>query len=359
MLHTLLHTVYFLVIILAPIVFIHEMGHYLATKVFGGAVERFSIGFGRVLWSRKDSSGTEWCISAVPIGGYIKPVYDPIENLKGKSLHQLNRFQQIIIMAAGPAANFVLAIALYTIIFLHVGIPHGITTIESVAQHSPAATAGIRAGDSITQINGVHVSNALEAMEAFSTNVQPNVYIQIKRNNITQNILVHAEKVKIVTPDGRTIENERVGITMKRPENIHPGIIPTVIYATDALYKQVYFSLESFIQIVSGHRSTTNMRGMIGLAQESNHITYNWIQQLEFAASISIGLGVANLLPISTILDGGKILILSIESVIRRNIPKRAEKAIELLSLGVILLLLLVTTGQDLFFLLFGHAGHG
>ncbi|WP_159990583.1 RIP metalloprotease RseP [Pelistega ratti] len=160
----------FLITICIVVVF-HEYGHYVAARYYNVHVERFSVGFGKVLYRRVDKKGTEWAISMLPLGGYVKPLAEPRPNHPdyqvGESVQEKTAWQKVVIYAAGPTFSFLLGIIIYTFTFM-IGEQQPEAIVAEPAEHSIAANAGIRAGDKIHAINGTEIYSWSEALEALS-----------------------------------------------------------------------------------------------------------------------------------------------------------------------------------------------
>lgn len=157
----------FLITISIVVVF-HEYGHYLAARYYGNHVERFSVGFGKVLYQYTDKKGTEWAISMLPLGGYVKPLAEPRLNHPdyqvGESVAERSSWEKIVIYAAGPAFSFLLGIIIYTAVFM-MGEQHPKAVIAAPAPQSVAAKAGLIEGDRIVAINNTDVASWSEAVD--------------------------------------------------------------------------------------------------------------------------------------------------------------------------------------------------
>lgn len=157
----------FLITISIVVVF-HEYGHYLAARYYGIHVERFSVGFGKVLYQRTDKNGTEWAISMLPLGGYVKPLAEPRPQHPayrvGESIAERSSWEKIVIYAAGPAFSFLLGILIYTGVFM-IGERHPDAIIATPAPQTVAARAGLIGGDRIVAVNQSKVASWSEAVD--------------------------------------------------------------------------------------------------------------------------------------------------------------------------------------------------
>ncbi len=157
----------FLITISIVVVF-HEYGHYLAARYYGNHVERFSVGFGKVLYQYTDKKGTEWAISMLPLGGYVKPLAEPRPNHPdykvGESVAERSAWEKIVIYAAGPAFSFLLGIMIYTVVFM-IGEQHPKAVIAAPAPQSVAAKVGLIEGDRIVAVNHTDVASWSEAVD--------------------------------------------------------------------------------------------------------------------------------------------------------------------------------------------------
>ncbi|WP_374513514.1 RIP metalloprotease [Brevundimonas sp.] len=384
----LLYIVPFL-LVLTFIVTIHELGHFLVARAFGVKIDRFSIGFGRALLSRVDRRGTEWRLAWIPLGGYVKfagdldassvPDQAGLAELKSRIIaergpgaerdyfHFKPVWQRALVVAAGPAANFVLAMALFTLLFSVVGERIAAPRVLQVAPGSPAAEAGFQPRDLIVAVNGRPVVDAAEVTRTVMMSAGDPLRFTVQR--------VNGQIDLTATPERQLEQDEIAGRV--RVARIGLGLGPLV--QSDFSFRQLN-PLEAFGKgvetigdtvgttatyvgrIFAGKESGDLLNGPIGIAKAAGGITQQavaaspdpaWMARnlaltfLSFAAIVSIGIGVVNLLPIP-VLDGGHLLFYGYEAVARRPVPARAQEFGYRVGLALLAGLMLFATWNDL-----------
>ena len=327
-----------MLIVLGAVIFVHELGHFLAARWAGVKVNTFSIGFGPSLIKWQDKHGTIWKISILPLGGYCatygmedmfdRKRYEKLSHAK-KQGHYLSvpAWKQAIIIASGVIMNFVLAWGIYTAIFAIKPRIVQLPVIGQVIQNSPAFNAGVRAGDTIIHINNEKISNWGEiilAKELAGKNDADVVLIRDKK--LVQVKIAHGEKWGLVA-DGTKTELQKKNIL----QAMHSGARET--------WKQSKVLVHVLKQIITGERSSKQLGSFITIAEVSGKaMSAGIFALLSLIALLSVNLAVINILPIP-VLDGGYLLILGVEGIIRRKLQGRAMKYVILF--GWILILAL------------------
>ncbi|OGN10462.1 MAG: hypothetical protein A3B91_00510 [Candidatus Yanofskybacteria bacterium RIFCSPHIGHO2_02_FULL_41_29] len=321
-------------IALGLLVAFHELGHFLFAKLFGVKVEVFSIGFGPKVTSKKIGE-TEYCISLIPLGGYVKLAGELGQNkdeLKNPSLFTSKpRWQQLIVYLAGPVFSVILGFLLLFTSYTSFGIP--ISRVASVQQNSPAEKAGIKPGDRILAVNDTNTQSPEEVIMAIGSS-SDNIIIDIKvKRGATEELNMSIEP-KIV--DGVP----KIGVSISRESIKNPAKALAMSLNTSKADAGIVIS--GLGQLLSGKVSPKEgLMGPIGMANLSNRVSSsrNWPFLFELWALISINLGIFNLLPIS-VLDGGNIAILTLEIILRR--PLNQTIKIRFLKFGAALIVFLM-----------------
>ncbi|HEU0284665.1 MAG TPA: M50 family metallopeptidase [Sphingomicrobium sp.] len=345
---------------LGPLVFIHELGHYLVARWFGVGAETFSIGFGREIGGWTDKRGTRWKVGWLPLGGYVKFIGDEhaasapgdLSNLspedRERSFHHRPVWQRFLIVLAGPVSNFLLAILIFAVFFAAFGAPRSPPVVGEVQPGSAAAVAQIQPGDRIISIGG-RETPTFEDLRSFAV-LRPGEKVTVQFERAQQ-----VREVRLTL--GTDIEKDRFGQTFKRgllgvsPAGIVFEPVPPLRLIPDATVYVVRLTqtmLDALWQIMTGRRSVKELGGPLKIAQVAGQqATLGLVAFVSLVALLSINLGFINLLPVP-MLDGGHLLFYGIEAVQRRPVSPQAQDWAFRGGLAFILALLLLTTVNDL-----------
>ena len=345
---------------IGPLVFFHELGHYLVAKLFGVGAETFSIGFGREIVGWTDRSGTRWKVGWLPLGGFVRFVGDENaastpgaadnvpEELRAKSFHHKPVWQRFLIVLAGPAANFLLAILIFAAFFAALGFPRTPAVVTSIAPASSAQHAGLAPGDRILSVDGRATDSFEELASYVVLRPDEQVRLEILRDGERRQVSTRLAREIELDRFGQRFEVGRLGVYAEGREFVR--LTPLELLPTAASYT-VHLTramLDGLWQIISGRRSVKDLGGPIKIAQiagqQASLGAFEFIQLLAF---FSINLGFINLLPVP-MLDGGHLLFYAIEAVRRRPVSLRAQDWAFRGGLAFILALLLFTTVNDL-----------
>ncbi len=348
--------------IITIVVFFHELGHFSVARFFGVAVQVFSVGFGRELYGWTDRLGTRWKICMLPLGGYVKFAGDanvaslPSEEemremdpqARASVLHFKPLYQRALVVAAGPLANFVLAIVIFTGMFMVMGRPVPVTepVVGRVVEESAAQEAGILEGDLIQSIDGREVLTFEEFAEAIRTGNGRQVSIQIERDG--QVISVDATpRAEPVDPLGGGETVFRVGVG--NATNWEPiGPIQALGIAVDRTWFIIATTMGYLGSIFTGQASPDQLAGPLGIAGVAGEVAQQGLADfIGLIALISVSIGLINLFPIP-VLDGGHLLYYGIEAALGRPLGERAQEVGFRLGLAVVLSLMLLATFNDL-----------
>jgi len=299
-------------LVLSILIFFHELGHFVAARYFGVKVEVFSIGFGKRLYT-KTISGTQWSISAIPLGGYVRMKgqddSDPTKvSYDSDSYTVKSPLQKIIILLAGPFANFLMAFVLYFAIS-QLGVPRLEPIIGQVAKDTPAYQAHLQKDDKIASINNHQIKYWYQIGQLINESSYDIIRFEIVREN---SLLIKDIKPKTISEKnifGESIDKKIIGISPQyKPTSQEYGVVDGLQYALDETLKASMMIFKSIQKMISGDVGADKIGGIITIVDVTAKASQNGILALFFfTALISVNLGVLNLLPIPA-LDGGHIM---------------------------------------------------
>jgi regulator of sigma E protease len=299
-------------LVLSILIFFHELGHFVAARYFGVKVEVFSIGFGKRLFT-KTIGDTQWSISAIPLGGYVRMKgqddSDPTKvSYDDDSYSVKTPLQKIIILLAGPFANFLMAFLLYFAIS-QMGVPRLEPIIGEVAKDTPAYEAKLHKDDKIISIDNQHIKYWYQIGKLINQSNYDIIRFEIAREN---SLLIKDIKPKVISEKnifGETIQRKIVGISPQfKPTLQAYGFVDGLAYAWDETLKASMMIFKSIQKMVSGEVGADKVGGIITIVDITAKASQNGLLALFFfTALISVNLGVLNLLPIPA-LDGGHIM---------------------------------------------------
>ena len=340
------HYLWSFALIISIIVFIHEGGHFLMARLCGVKVEVFSIGFGRELIGRTDRHGTRWKISLWPVGGYVKMFGDagaastpdaPLlahlsADEKRVSFHHQPLWAKSLIVAAGPVANFLLAIAVFTYLIFTVGISSTQPIVGELMPSSPAAASGLKAGDRITKIDERAIKTFNDIPDALMTNLGTPVTLHVRRGDHEFDLTITPSTIDEKDALGHVQKRPLIGIRSQKITYENVGLIAALGAATERTYDMCVTSLHVLGQIITGKRSSRDLKGPLGIAKLSGEVTQQGDSMSEtlrmiiwFVALLSVNLGLVNLFPIP-MLDGGHLAFYLIEGVRGRPMAERMQE---------------------------------
>lgn len=340
-------------IVLGVLVFIHELGHYLAARWCGVHVETFSIGFGRALVSWTDRVGTVWKIAWIPLGGYVKlhgqerpeDLTDEERALwqPGRTFHEKRVGARAIVIAAGPVANFLLAAVLFAGLFATVGRTIALSEVHEVVAGSAAARAGLQPGDRVEAIDDVPIRRFEELQHAVAVNPGRPVRLMVASGGVSHEVTV--------VPDSRPSGGHAVGVLGVRGgaveyERLSPwAAVPAGVEQTWDVSVQ---TLAGVWGMIAHNQNTDELGGPLRIAQLSGQVAKEGAAYLiQFIALLSVNLGLINLFPIP-VLDGGHLLFYLAEVVRGRPLPQRAQEYGFRAGLALIVGLFVFATWNDL-----------
>lgn len=313
-------------LVLSALIFFHELGHYSAARYFGVYVEVFSIGFGKKLFSFRWLN-TQWQISAIPLGGYVKMKgqddSDPSAQSSDDDSYTTKKpWQRIIILLAGPLANFALAWVLFYAIAL--GGPQSLSpVIGKVVENSPASLAGLQPNDKILTINGKMITEWDELSDKIKS-TEGSLTLVVERNESRLFITLTPKISESTNLFKEKIQQRMVGIAPSGiTHTLDLGFTDTIAYASKQTYETSFLIFQSVQKLITGVVPAKEVGGVVSIVQiTADATTYGWMSLFFFSALISVNLGVLNLLPIPA-LDGGHIMF-NFYEMIRRKAPSEA-----------------------------------
>ncbi len=352
-------TIFWFLVVLTPLVFVHEFGHYWFARRAGVRVEVFSIGFGRELFGYTDKHGTRWKFSLIPFGGYVKMFgqsdlgadddgAEMTPDERAVAFHHKKLSQKTAIVAAGPLANILFAIAIFTILFATTGQPFTLAQVSEVVPGSAAEAAGLETGDEFLQVAGRSIARFEEVQQLIRLHPGIPVDIVVDRDG-AQLDLVATPSVNVI-PDGLGDE-ARIGVLgvrgLERAFERHS--VPVAAWqGVRETVRLVSVTVTAIGQMFGGERSAQELGGPVRIAQMSGSAADAGIATLViFAAFLSINLGLINLLPIP-LLDGGHLAFYAYEAVFRRAPGRWAQELGMKIGLVFVLGLMLFATFNDI-----------
>lgn len=348
-----LRTVLSFLVVLGVLVFVHEMGHYLAARWRGVHVEVFSIGFGKVLKRWTDKRGTEWRLALLPLGGFVRlhgheGADDATPEQRaawrpGQTLHDKPVGDRAIVVAAGPAANFILAAVLFAALYMSIGQPQPVAMVGGVVENSAAARAGLQPGDRILSLDGEPVGRFEDVQRHIQARAGQPVAIRITRDG--------AEQQLTATPEARVQGANTVGVlgvSGGAPEfrrlNPFSAVAAGVAQTADITGQ----TLAGIWQMISGQRGTEDLGGPLRIAQLSGQVALMGVASLiTFIAVLSVNLALINLFPIP-VLDGGHLVFYALEAIRGRPVPPKVMEYGFRAGLCLLAALFLFTTWKDI-----------
>ncbi|MGV3554372.1 MAG: RIP metalloprotease RseP [Croceibacterium sp.] len=355
-------------LVLGPLVTVHELGHYLVGRWFGVKSDAFSIGFGKELWGRTDRRGTRWKVSAIPLGGYVQfagdmnaasqpseewlalPPHERAQTFQSKPL-----WQRALIVLAGPVTNLVVAVAIFAAFNLAYGKPVPTdpseeSVIAGFTEDSPARAAGFRVGDRIVAIDGEIMESYREVQRTIFVYPNKRLAVTVERGSGQLTIPVTTRAMEISDRFGNVSTIGLIGVEGKPTDRRYEAVGPieAVTLAVGQSAEIAQLMVTGIVQIVSGDRSVKELGGPIKIAKFSGEqLSLGWEEFVTFAALISLNLAFINLLPIPA-LDGGHLAFYAAEAIRRKPASPRSQEWAFRTGIAFVLALMLFVTINDI-----------
>jgi regulator of sigma E protease len=352
--------------VLTIVVFFHELGHFLIARWCGVKVQAFSIGFGPEIIGFNDRYGTRWKLSAVPLGGFVKffgdenaasvPDRDAAaqmteEEKKVSFVHQPVGSRAAVV-AAGPIANFILAIAIFALIFGTVGRQITSARVDAVQPGSAAQAAGFQPGDLVTSINGEPIDSFADMQRIVSVSAGEPLKIVVDRGGTPVTLTATPQLRELKDNFGN---NHRLGV-LGISRSMHPGDIKTQHYGPLAAVtegaKETWFIVDRTLSYIggvfSGREAADQLGGPIRIAQVSGEVaTVGFVALMHLTAVLSVSIGLLNLFPIP-LLDGGHLLFYGIEAARGQPLSERSQEIGFRIGLAIVVMLMIFATFNDI-----------
>lgn len=375
-------------LVLTFIVTIHELGHFLVARAFGVKVDRFAVGFGKAVASRTDRHGIEWRLGWLPLGGYVKfsgdldassvPDRAGLDELRRRVVaergpgaerdyfHFKPVWQRALIVAAGPIANFILAITIFAVVFMAVGVSLRPARVAQVQAGSPAAAAGFQVGDLITEVNGKAIKDGSAVTRTVMLSTGDPVRFTVERAGRPVELVATPERREENDPIAGRVKVGRIGLGLGSSaadvRHVRYGPVDAVVEGARQTADVIGSTLTYLGRLATGRESGDQFSGPLGMAKATGSLTtaaveanpapgamaINLILTLTtLAAILSIGIGFLNLLPIP-VLDGGHLLFYGYEAVAKQPVSARFQEMGYRAGLALLAGFMLFATWNDL-----------
>jgi regulator of sigma E protease len=363
----MLGTILPFIALIVIVVFIHEYGHYYFAKKYGVGVTDFSIGFGKEMFGWNDKSGTRWKICWIPLGGYVKFFGDRNVFSQADQEKIINRYnkedqeklfvlkplyQRALIVAAGPLANFLLAIVIFFSVYTFAGKDFTPAVINEVQKDSPAMVAGLKNGDIIVSIDGNKVKSIMEVSKFIMMSTDEFIDLTIKRSSQNLSYKVKPEIVAGEDNLGNKINKRMVGIKLGAYNNeinhVKLGPAKAIYHAISEVYYVSSSSLKYLGSMITGSGDSSQLGGPIRIAKITGQVAeFGILPFLSMMAYISISLGLINLFPIP-LLDGGHLMFYGFEKILGHPLSQKVQEGFFRIGMFLLLSLMFFTTFNDL-----------
>lgn len=354
------------IIVLTIVVFFHELGHFYVARRCGVAVEVFSVGFGRPLASWYDKHGTQWKIGWMPLGGYVKflgdenaasaPDTEALNKMDAKTrkntLFDKPLGQRVAVVAAGPMANFLLAIIIFAGLYAILGQRVTDPVVGEVVAESAAERAGFQPGDLITAIDDTKVQTFAEVRRIVTVNADTELLFEIQRDG--NMLLLPATPDWYLETDrfGNEFRIGRLGVSVGSDDANARHVRYNPVTAVWMGVKESYFIIDQTFtvlgRIITGRESAESLGGPIRIAQLSGQAaSLGLVALINLTAVLSVSIGLVNLFPIP-MLDGGHLMFYAYEAVAGKPMPEKVQEVGMRIGLSLVLALFIFVTWNDI-----------
>ena len=355
------------------LVYFHELGHYSTARLFKVSVEKFSIGFGKPIFQWKSKNGTIWSLGRIPLGGYVK--FSEIDNQKnGVVPHTENNdtlfteipvFQRMLVVLAGPIFNFILAIAIFASLSFTLGSYKVESIVGTVLEGSPADKAGFLVGDKILSMDNVNVSNFNDLRRYIALRGDTDILTKIYRNEAKIELIIKPERKFEKDLIGGISETGKIGIGLSEPlviTRLEYNFFEAITYGYKELVSSISMTGYYIGRVIKGEEDGKQLGSIIKIATISGKVAVDAVNEnipitlrlrelsvrlLTIGASLSVALGVANLMPIP-MLDGGHLVYYGYEAIAGRPLSQKKQEMGFQLGLAILFTLFVILTLNDI-----------
>lgn len=352
--------------VLTTIVFFHELGHFMVARWCGVKIDAFSIGFGPRIASFVDKKGTEWIFAWIPLGGYVKfagdknaasvPDRSALQSVSPSEhdgyFHNKKLWQRAAVVAAGPAANFLLAIVIFACIFGFVGRQITEARVDSIQENSAAAEAGFKVDDVVVQVDGSQISSFSDMQRIVSTSADLTMKFVVMRGGEEVTLSATPRRKEIKDRFGNVHKIGLLGISRntKRGESkvVKAGPIEALGMGVEETYFMVVQTFRYLGGIITGREDADQLGGPLRIAQVSGQVaSISIVALFNLAALLSVNIGLINLFPVP-MLDGGHLLYYGYEAIRGKPLSERVQDFGFKIGMGLVLMLMVFATWNDL-----------
>jgi len=349
-------------LLLGPLVTLHELGHYLVGRLFGVKAEAFSVGFGKEIAGFTDKRGTRWRLSILPLGGYVQfkgdmnPASVPDRDAPPEegSFQTAALWKRALIVAAGPVTNFVVAIAIFAAFFTIYGQPtiagtDDSRTVGAFAEQSAARDAGLEVGDTIVAIDGERIDDFEAIRSEVALHPDRDMTLTVDRAGDTIDVPLTTDRIEITDNFGNTSVIGRIGVAPEGGRYVFEdvGVFRSIPLAVEQCWDTMGMMITGIKQIFTGERSIKELGGPVKIAKFSGEqMSLGLVAFINFAALISLNLAFINILPIPA-LDGGHLAFYAAEAVRRKPVGPEATEWAYRTGIAVVLVFMVVVTVND------------
>ena len=355
------------------LVYFHELGHYLTARLFKVKVEKFSIGFGKPLLQWKSKNGTIWSLGRIPLGGYVK--FFEIDNQKNDVVSHIKNndklfttipvFQRMLVVLAGPIFNFILTIFIFASLSFTLGSYKVESIVGIVVEGSPADKAGFLVGDKILSMDNINVSDFNDLRRYVALRGDTDILAKIQRNEAKLKLTIMPERMFEKDLIGGISETAKIGIGLSEPlviTRLEYNFFEAIAYGYNELISSISMTGYYIGRVIKGKEDGKQLGSIIKIATISGKVAVDAINEntpmpirlrelsirlLTIGASLSVALGVANLMPIP-MLDGGHLVYYGYEAIAGRPLSQKKQEMGFQLGLAILFTLFVVLTLNDI-----------